>query len=433
MVGMELNESEARRLVASLTARGVSARVEGVGVHWRVDVAAVEGRSVCVTCYWYEREEYGFVLGMNSANARSRLCNTSSDPYEGPEFDVTLEAGGTRIADGRTFVIEEVIACVRTWLSGASLNAVEQETPFVNQRQRAMRAVGERLDPRLRWEVVNDLTVELWAYGERRACRVSGKSCSFLVGQAQIGFAPSADDLPGDVASWLLEGVPPAVLANRGVELERHADVLEVDPARWHWLHVRDRIANPHDVLAPLARLITILATSPIASRFYTFSSLNRLCFSASSHYPWVGEYPAVWTDDDGEYWLDDVRYSLEDAVAGIEASLSGSPIEPFFGSAPDFEIRLVAESVSRLGSPVEPEIVRRGMWSDVWLIRRPRRCRMGGRILDCYAEGKSFCLRCGTRDEAVDLALRFLDGSVTLDDLEADNRMVPPFTFGWP
>jgi hypothetical protein len=57
----------------------------------------------------------------------------------------------------------------------------------------------------------------------------------------------------------------------------------------------------------------------------------------------------------------------------------------------------------------------------------------MGGRILDCYAEGKSFCLRCGTRDEAVDLALRFLDGSVTLDDLEADSRMVPPFIFGWP
>ncbi len=400
-------------------------------MHWSVDVAAVNERSVRVACFWYEREVSGTVLGMNTANARSRLCNTSSASREGPEFHVTLEAGGTGIAAGRSVVIEEVIACVRLWLSGASLDDLVQEMPFVDKDRRAMHAVGQRLDPRLRWEVLTDPTVELWAYVDRRACCVSGQSCSFLVGQAQIAFARSSDDLPGDVAAWLLEGVPPAVLANRGVELERHADVLEVDPARWHWLHVRDRIADPHDVLAPLAPLIAILASSPVASRFYTCSSLNRLCFSASSHFPWVGEYPVVWTGLDGGYRVDGLRCSLEDAVAKIEAALERSPVEPFFGSEPDFEIRLVAESLNRLGSAFEPEIIRRGMWSDVWLRRLPRRCRIRGGVLDCYAEGKTFELRCGTRDEAVDLALRFLDGSVKLDDLAADPRIVPPFDFG--
>jgi hypothetical protein len=34
------------------------------------------------------------------------------------------------------------------------------------------------------------------------------------------------------------------------------AEVLQVDPARWHWLHVRDRIADPKDALAELAPLV---------------------------------------------------------------------------------------------------------------------------------------------------------------------------------
>ena len=91
-------------------------------------------------------------------------------------------------------------------------------------------------------------------------------------------------DPVGDVAAWLLEGATLAQLAGRGADVERHAEVLEIDPARWHWLHVRDRIADPNDVLAPLAPLIRLLMESPIASRFYTYSSLYSLCFSPSSH-----------------------------------------------------------------------------------------------------------------------------------------------------
>src|SRR5207249_36169 len=91
-----------------------------------------------------------------------------------------------------------------------------------------------------------------------------------------------------------------------GVELERHAEVLEQDPARWHWLHVRDRIADPDDVLASLHDLIEKLGASPLATTFYSYSSLNRFCFSASSHYPWVGErLPVVAPAGDGVYMVD--------------------------------------------------------------------------------------------------------------------------------
>jgi hypothetical protein len=80
--------------------------------------------------------------------------------------------------------------------------------------------------------------------------------------------------------------------------------MLETDPARWHWLHVGDRINDANDVLAPLADLMRALASSPIATRFYSYSSLNRLCFSASSHYPWVDEGLPVVTPAAGRAYL---------------------------------------------------------------------------------------------------------------------------------
>jgi hypothetical protein len=80
-----------------------------------------------------------------------------------------------------------------------------------------------------------------------------------------------------------------------GVELERHAEVPEIDPARWHWLHFGDRISDPRNVPAPLRPLIEALAASPIATRFYTYSSLNMLSFSASAHYPWADDRLPTW------------------------------------------------------------------------------------------------------------------------------------------
>jgi hypothetical protein len=102
-----------------------------------------------------------------------------------------------------------------------------------------------------------------------------------------LGWVP-----PSAVSAWLVGRMPLGVLAERvtGVELERHAEILESEPARWHWLHVRDRLAETDDVLAPLRELIEVLTARRIATTFYTYSSLNRLCFSASSHYPWVDE-----------------------------------------------------------------------------------------------------------------------------------------------
>ena len=184
--------------------------------------------------------------------------------------------------------------------------------PFIDEGPRKLREIAERFDRRLRWEVVKTGVSGLWVYGGRRACCVDGETCGFLLGQADLAFVEVSQNIAGAVTAWLLEGATLADLAGRGVQLQPHAEVLEVNPARWHWLHVRDRITNPKDVLAPLAELIGVPATSPVASRFYTFLQLDRLCFSASSHYPWVGRYPPVWSSG-GRYCVGDVRCPLGD------------------------------------------------------------------------------------------------------------------------
>ena len=216
-------------------------------------------------------------------------------PYEGPEYLVILNEGGRRVADGRSRDAADVIACASTWLAHGNLDRLAREVPFIGEKDRAMCALAGRLDPELRWEIGSDPAYELWVSGGDRSCKVvageTAFACGFFLGQAQVAFGPELGNIPAAVAAWLIARVSVRLLAThvRGVDLEPYADVLETDPPRWHWLHVRDRISNPSDVLAPLRELIGRLATSPVATTFSAYSSLYWLCFSASSHVP-VGQ-----------------------------------------------------------------------------------------------------------------------------------------------
>ena len=157
---------------------------------------------------------------------------------------------------------------------------------------------------------------------------------------------------------------------------------------------------------------------SPIASRFYTFSSLNRLGFSASSHYLFVGKYPLVWPADDGQYGVGDEVCSLREAVAKIESSLAASPIEPFFGSATDYDVRLITESLARQGSALQPDLIRHGASASIWLIAGPRRCRVSATSVECFDRQKELCVICANVDDVVALARRFLENGVTAGEL---------------
>jgi len=164
---MAENEVAANALVAQLRKIGIDARVAGAGVHWHVDVGPVASRTLRVHCFWYERVISGLMLGMNPANSRSTLSNTRQ-PYEGPEYLVVLQDGGRRVADGRSRKESEVVACARAWLATFELADLVREVPFVDRKPRAMRAVAERLDPRLRWEILEEPGCELWVYSDDR-------------------------------------------------------------------------------------------------------------------------------------------------------------------------------------------------------------------------------------------------------------------------
>lgn len=423
---MRPQEATARDLVARLEGVGVSARALGEGVHWHVDVEGAQARTARIHCFWYERAVHGLMLGMNPSNGRSAL-GPEIAPYEGPEFLVSLAAQGERVEDGRSRSVDPVVVALHVWASGAALDEVVSAAPFVGERRRAMVAVAEQLDPRLRVEVGGDPSYDLWVYGTRRSCRIRRQTCAFFVGQAQVAFADDLADLPEAVAAWLLDLCPVESLAGRGVSLERHAAVIEEDPARWHWLHVLDRADNPRDVLAPMAPLLRRLAESPVASRFYTFSSLNRLCFSASSHYPWVGDFPVVVaTPVDGVYALEAGRFDLEGTVRQIEAALGASPVEPFFGTSRDLDLPRVAASLARQGSGLRPQLVQHEAFFKLEVATGSRCCWFDDRSLTCVDGASKWYGNARTLDDAVALARTFLEDGVSFELLASDSRVMP-------
>lgn len=290
-----------------------------------------------------------------------------------------------------------------------------------------MRALAARLDPGLHWELGGDPSYELWVHAGDRSCNVSevpgGFSCGFRLLQAQVAFSSTLTQVPAVIATWLKERVSLEALAQvPGVELEAHAALLEQAPARWHWLHVRDRIANPNDVLAPLTSLIEALANSPVASTFYSYSSLNRFCFSASSHFPWIDRgLPIVSPRQDGDYMVNDKRCTLNQSVQQIETTLASYPIQPFFGSAYHYELSRLNDCLARLGSSLRGELVPRDAWYSLVVSHGTRTCT----VSDCCITFKEDSLEQSvvwpTIEDATCWICRWLEEGASHGDIASD------------
>jgi hypothetical protein len=369
---------------------------------------------------------------MNPANSRSRLHRTRA-PYEGPEYLVILSDHGSRAADGRARVAAAAASAVELWLAGASLESVERSAPFVNEKRRKTLVVTEQLDHRLRWSIGEDPSYELWVYGDNRSCRVdvdgSDVGCDFFVGQAQIARAPALGEVRDAVAAWLIGRVPvtelPAVVPE--VELERHAAVLEADPARWHWLHVKDRIDDTSDILAPLAPLLRALAASQVATMFYTYSSLNHLCFSASSHYPWVDQgLPVVAPGSDGSYVVGETRCDLAQALALVENGLRSCSVQPFFGSEPHYELPLLTKLLVQMNSTLRPELVQVGAWFELVVRAVPPNSGRytTGTLHSVFVDAeRRLHVNWPTRMDATRAIRRYCEDGASFDDIAADPR----------
>jgi hypothetical protein len=420
------HERTARRLATALVTAGIDARAHGEGVHWRVEVEGDGTRSAKVHCFWYEGGGGVRELGTSAGNQRYRLGVVGST-YAGATYVVTLAERDARGVDGRTTSERDAVDGVRRWLGGERVDALAQALPFVDGERRTLRALATRLDPRLRWELADELGTELWVYAGDRSCSFRGSYdanvCSFRFGQVQLALGVVADP-PGAVAAWLVDGVAVDDLAARapGVVLERHAGVLAIDPLRWHWLHMRDRITDPEDALAELRPLIERLAESPIATAFYCDSSLSWLCFSASSHYPHVArDLPVVGRTTDGTYRVDKRPCDLDTAVALIEHRLSASPARPFFGSKVHFDIPYISAHFERRGSALRPRAVLRKDTYRLIVGTDTRCCDIDVVLGDVtfYDGATSRRTTWPTRPAAVDAMCRFLDDGVPLAEIQ--------------
>lgn len=391
---MRSEERLARKLFKRLRAQlDGEVRLEGGGLHWRVELPA-RNRLCVVHCFWYESAFAGLLLGMNPANQRA-----AGRPHHvvrtGAEYMVVLSEHGRKVAEGRTCDVDEAIACARAWVKREfSIAEIERELPFVDAPRRKMRELVALIEARVgdlvRCAIEYELLYELWVYREDRSCRLDptedcGVVCSFWLGQAEVADGDVSADPAVAIESWLLKRMTlHEIAALAPVSVERHADVLERgEAARWHWLHVADRVRDPGDVLVPCRPLIERLLERPSVTAFFSYTSLHWLCFSASSHFPWVGNgLPVVSPSEETGNYLVEIggsrtTCSADTAADLIESTLDTYPIRPFFGSAFMLAIAPLNEELAAQGSSLRGKLMQRMQWYDARVMAGDRSCKV--------------------------------------------------------
>jgi hypothetical protein len=392
--------SDEERIAHELQSRlGRDAQVVGKGVHWGVKVARA-ARHCEISCFWYG-EIAGLVLGMNPRNARIAQRPTYR-ARRGAEYLVRFHEAEQRIAGGRTQDIRASIGAVREWLEGKSIADVAQAWPFVDATRRRMHELLAIVAPSCRsvarCEIDRKSGYELWIYGRGRSCQLhpleDRVSASFLLGPAQVAFGDVTADPATPISRWV-HGATLGELTTLGITSEPYADLLESgEAARWHWRHVGERIEDSDDVLADSRPLLERLAERELPKRFFSYSSVNRFCFSASSHFPWVAKgLPVINPPEETRGYIIDVGTSrtecnVERGIEVIEHALAGYSIAPFFGSAPYLTIEPLDAELARAGSALRAELRQRRQWFEAAVVSGDRYCEVYGDLRSAVFHG---------------------------------------------
>jgi hypothetical protein len=387
---MRDEERIARLLAESLSASCADSEVtiKGGGVHWNVQVQRGV-RTSAVNCFWYGAGVNGLMLGMNPANARFSM-RPAIKPRHGAEYLVALlDSEGRGVADGRAHDLEVAVTSINAWLSGAGIAEIEQRWPYLNEAPRRYRAVLAEIEPRCRdvarCVLETSPVTELWVYGDGRSCQVyvnaDGVGVSIRLGHVQVAFVSPTDDVAGMIDRWM-RGATLLEMVEAGAGLESHAQLLEAgEAARWHWEHTRERIESDGDVLADSRPLLRRLAQSDVATQFFSYSSLNRFCFSASSHYPWVDDgLPVIYPPPAGRGYFvvigeTETECTIDEAVELVEKTLRAYPARPFFGSATGLVLEPINAELERQGSSLRAALAQYGQWYRAELSVAGRRC----------------------------------------------------------
>jgi hypothetical protein len=436
----------AEAMCASLSEAAVV--VKGSGTQCRV-VASGRDRACVVSCFWYGPVE-GLVLGMSANNAHLGAVRGGlpRKPRTGAEYLIVLHEGQQRVAGGRTHTIADVICCVRAWtLDRRPIEAMYEPFPYIDRTRRAMARVAARIEARLRpvppvrVAIEQDLGYELWAYGDGRSCRVDlgdeaaggACACAFLVVQSQAARVVLPEpEIAGAVAAWTQERATLDELRRGapGLVLEPHGELLEAGQvARWHWLHVLELARAPDSGLHAYRPLIERILERPAVAGFFSFTSLDRLCFSSSSNYPFVTDgLPILWAAGDGTYVVqlggERQAVDLERALALIEAALEAAPHRPFHGSEAHLIGREVDAELRRRGSGLQVALRQARQWYRVELRHGRRTCELGSLDSACFCEepaGEAGSARFPDLGSMVRAARRWLEDAASPEEMRAE------------
>lgn len=400
---MRENEQYAHDLASAVQQRlGVRPAVEGAGVHWHVDVG--DGSRRCrVHCLHYEDSnpfegpsDGTVTLGLRGNAHLSKVqVGERSKWIAGAEYLVEFCEGEKEVAICRVRSPADVLDSTERWLAGVTLLDIHAAFDFVDRRTRQRRQISEEVATELAALgsvlKLSDSTGlggsehgELWVYGGERSCRIApgadGLEAAFLLHRTQLarvgGLRPN--ELVRVLAGWIEDQRSTETMSagpGRWEVVER-ADLFEQGRyADWHWVQVVAQ--SRHDrVLSSFAPLLPLIVRSEVVSRFFSFTSLNRLCFSRCLLYPFdtermpllaPAEGDAFWVADVGGYWDEDqsepTRMDAPSALRRLEDVLVRDDGAVHPGNRDDAMVDCVNATFRSAGSTLTAEKVQDCQW----------------------------------------------------------------------
>lgn len=419
---MPEQEQIARSLLKSLRTHfqdaDIAFLVEGRGVNWHVEARYMD-RQARIDCLHYGEYANALKLGV-CGNAHLSKVNVgpSQEPRSGARYFVALSINGARCSMTRTSDRHEVISALDVWLlERADRAEMRRRFSFIDKDYRQIEELANRVNVSLAAlgsgtyaaiESVCDYDefAELWVYWGDRSCRLvagveESMSCAFLERRTQLARAESVpiDDGARAIYAWTDEHAGLASIRGiiPGTETMVGAEAFERgDHCRWHWENVFAQ-AETSEVLTSYKPLITAIMESDLLSRYYSYTSLHRLCLSRSSLYPFDTEGLPVVCPSARSSEIFVATYSDQDRVTGpakaIVADVEARLVDdhpPYFGNIDDRLVRELNAEMIQAGSKLRA----RGVQSREWL----RVVVKGG--------GGRFCELNACHGGAVDLAL---------------------------
>ncbi|MCC6738870.1 MAG: hypothetical protein IT452_07470 [Planctomycetia bacterium] len=368
-----------------------------------------------MNCFFCGENSAVLYLGVRG-NAHLSKVNVGPPPAvrRGPEYLVEFKDETPERPTGRVPELAPVLAAVRDWLvEGVSTEALQARHPFVDAERRRLMDIAARVNARLSQQggvarvglderMLSRESAELWVYSAPRSARLTAGtgdsiSIALLLHRTQVA---TGDGLAEDraalvVRKWIDEAATTTAIHEAAPEVERHplgGALEEGIYAAWHWGNVLCQ-AQTDSVLKFYRPLLDRVVKSEVVSRFFSFTSLDRLCFSRCSLYPFDTSglpiiSPTAGQEAKEKPYTVQFRGRSGESLAGtdgdvfkvVEAALAKETETPYFGNVDDPLPGRINREFAACGSTLRAVPVQRQQWLEILVSASGgTRCRLHG------------------------------------------------------